>query len=141
MSNMPENNIAINQKWFDATDRGDWETVRELMAPEFKIHFPPSLGLADGPVEKDTFLELLKHFEFRHEIHDMFAADDKVVARLDIHLTQNKEFQGIQPTGEEITTPGIIIRRFEEGKITEECVMEDTLAFMQQLGVVDPPEA
>lgn len=136
---MTEDNEAINQKWFDAADRGDWETVRELLSPDFEVHFPPSLGLADGPVGRDTFVELLTHFEFRHEIHDVLSDGEKLAVRLEIHHTPVEEFQGIEPTGEEMTTPGIMIRRFEDGKIAEEWIMEDTLAFMQQLGLVELP--
>lgn len=138
---MTEDIESINRRWFEAVDEGDWETVRELLSPDFQIHFPPSLGLAEGPVDRDTFIDLLKHFEFRHVIHDMLSDGEKVATRVEINLKQLEEFQGIPPGDEEISTQGILIRRFENGLIAEEWIAEDTLAFMNQMGIVDIPEA
>lgn len=45
---------------------------------------------------------------------------------------------GAAPTGKEIAWTGIVMSRFENGKIAEEWIEADSLGFLQQLGVVAP---
>lgn len=49
------------------------------------------------------------------------------------------EFQGILPTGREVTLSAIDIFRIADGKIAEAWVLRDDLGMLQQLGVVPPP--
>ena len=54
--------------------------------------------------------------------------------------THTGEFQGIPPTGKQVTMGGISINRFAEGKLAEHWSQFDSLGLMQQLGVVPAPE-
>jgi predicted ester cyclase len=67
----------------------------------------------------------------------MFAAGDKVVARITIKGTHQGEFMGMPPTGRSISFRGIDIIRFSNGKLVEHWGLTDTIAMMQQLGAMD----
>ena len=60
-----------------------------------------------------------------------------MVTRWTIRGTQQGEFRGIAPSGEQITLKGIGIFRFsEEGKVVESWDNFDPLGMMQQLGAI-----
>ena len=50
--------------------------------------------------------------------------------------THQGEFQGIAPTGRQVTVPGFVFYRLSSGKITEFRGLFDGLAMMQQLGAI-----
>lgn len=50
--------------------------------------------------------------------------------------THQGEFQGIAPTGRQVTIPGFVFYRLASGKITEFRGLFDGLALMQQLGAI-----
>jgi steroid delta-isomerase-like uncharacterized protein len=73
----------------------------------------------------------------RYELlaEDLFAEDNKVVVRFNLHGTHQGDFMGIPATGREINVPGIIIYHLADGKITAHWMQIDSMAMMQQLGV------
>src|SRR5574337_1026301 len=74
-----------------------------------------------------------------HVIHDLIAEGDRVVVRVSGTGTQTGEFKGIKPTGKKVEMTGIVIYRFDGGKIVERWAQHNFLGFvMQQLGVVSP---
>jgi hypothetical protein len=56
-----------------------------------------------------------------------------------IGLKHKGEFQGIPPTGKELSVTGTDIYRIVDGKIVEPWVEADMLGLMQQLGVLSTP--
>ena len=66
----------------------------------------------------------------------LLSDGDHVVARWTSTGTHLGDLQGIAPTGRRITSTGITIARFVNGKIAEEWANWDTLGLMRQLGVV-----
>jgi steroid delta-isomerase-like uncharacterized protein len=72
-------------------------------------------------------------------IEDAVAEGNKVVLRLTARGTHRGAFQGIPPTGKQVTVTGIIISRLADGKIAEEWANRDVLGLLQQLGVVPVP--
>ena len=63
---------------------------------------------------------VLKAFpDYHTEIEDEFTDGDRVVIRWRSRGTHQGEFQGIAPTGRQITVTGITISRIAEGKIAD----------------------
>ncbi|PSP54853.1 ester cyclase, partial [Halobacteriales archaeon QS_1_67_19] len=60
-----------------------------------------------------------------------------VVVRYTMTGTQQGEFKGIPPTGEDVEIAGIAIYRVDDGTITEAWVVSDFLRAMKQIGVVE----
>jgi len=126
------------REWFDVAHAEDWDAMRELVTADFRAHFPPSLG--PEPVDIDELIGLLQHFEQAHDIHEVLVEGDRVAARMDANARVVEEFQGLPPSDEEASVPAMFFWRIENGKIAEEWIYEDTLGFMQQLGVIELPD-
>ena len=130
-------NMAMCHAYVDAANRGDASYLDEYLAPDYVYHGP------DGDLDADGFRafhnSLLSAFPgLTFGIEDMIAAGDKVVTRWTLHGVHRGEFQGIAPTGKEVTVTGIIISRFKNGKAVEEWEEVNQLGMMQQLGVMAP---
>ena len=72
-------------------------------------------------------------------IDDLVVEGDKVVARYTLTGTHKGEFMGIPATNKKVTGWVIEIDRVAGGKCVEGWSRMDTLALMQQLGVVPTP--
>ena len=59
-----------------------------------------------------------------------------VVQRWTFRGTHRGAFQGIPPTGNQVTLTGISIWRFDDGRIVESWHELDTLGLLQQLGAI-----
>ncbi len=69
-------------------------------------------------------------------IEDLIAEDDKVVGRLMITATHTGPFAGRAGTGKRISLASFRIYRIADGKVVETWAMQDRLAIMEQLGLV-----
>ena len=74
--------------------------------------------------------------DLRFTIEDQLAEGDKVVTRWIASGTHRGPFQGIPPTGKQVTVTGIGINRLANGKIVENWTNFDMLGLLQQLGVI-----
>jgi steroid delta-isomerase-like uncharacterized protein len=74
--------------------------------------------------------------DFHHKLEDVVAEGNKVAVRFTITGTNRGEFQGIPPTGKQISIGGTDFLTLVDGKITEEWVSVDMMGWMQQLGVL-----
>jgi predicted ester cyclase len=69
------------------------------------------------------------------------AEDDKVAVRFDVTATHKGEFQGIPPTGKEVSFSGMAFLTVIDGKISEEWATADMMGLMQQIGAIPAPRA
>lgn len=69
------------------------------------------------------------------EVHDVVAQSDMAASRWTNHLTFENEWDGIEPTGEQLTITGLSLFRIEDGKIAEVWDNTDTKHLESQLGV------
>ncbi len=67
---------------------------------------------------------------------ELLAEGARVAERWTGRGTHQGEFQGIAPTGIQVTVPGFVVYRFASGKIKEFRGLFDGLALMQQLGAI-----
>lgn len=135
-----EQNKAIVLRFYEAFDREDLEQGKALIAPNAVARGMGS-GILNG---RDALLEygLTMRSAFpdgRHTFEDIIAQGDKVVTRGTFSGTHQGELMGILPTGKQVTFSVVHIDRLVDGKIVEHWGQGDTLAMMQQLGVVPLP--
>lgn len=67
---------------------------------------------------------------------EMLAEGATVAERWTGRGTHRGEFQGIAPTGRQVTVPGVVFYRLASGKITQFRGLFDSPALMQQLGAI-----
>jgi len=96
------------------------------------------------PLDREGHRQMIAHFQDafpdgQDTTNDLIAEGDKVAHRWTYHGTHQGTFQGIPPTGKQVTLTGISIWRFEAGKIVESWHELDILGMMQQLGVIPVP--
>jgi steroid delta-isomerase-like uncharacterized protein len=72
---------------------------------------------------------------------EQIAQADKVITRFEWTGTHRGEFLGVPATGRPVKVWGMVIDRFEEGRIKDTRILMDALGMMMQLGVVPPPGA
>ena len=131
-----EQNKALVHRFFEEFST---TTVDELFVPNYAHHdpgLPPELQRG-----RDAYKQLVTMFragfpDIKMTVEDLVAEGEKVVARWTWHGTNQGEFQGMPPTGKQVTGSGISIHRVADGKIAEAWVNFDTLGMLQQLGVI-----
>jgi predicted ester cyclase len=122
-----EENKAMLRRLVEAINRGDMNVVDELFAPE----------LAEQA--KQGFTEFHSAFpDWREEIVDLIAEEDRVVGRFKCSGTHRGEMMGMPPTGRHMEVDEIYFLRVENGKFVEFWGLEDNLTRMRQLGLLPP---
>jgi predicted ester cyclase len=137
---MSDENKAVSRRFHHAIGHGSAPAIQEGLAPNFVAHFPG----VPGPLDAEGFKQLVNMFgsafpKSHFDFDDEFAIGDKVVTRWTYHAVHRGEFQGLPPTGKQVTMTGITILRITGGKIVENTVELDQLGLLRQLGVVPPP--
>jgi steroid delta-isomerase-like uncharacterized protein len=141
--NSAQENKALYRRWFeDVVSRRDAALAGELLAPDYRLHFP---GLP-RPLDRDGHLQLLHAFwtafpDWEETVDDAVAEGDRVVMRVTGRGTHDVPFQGIPPTGRPVTATGMGIARIAGGQIVETWAAYDALGLLQQLGAVPYPES
>lgn len=140
-----EENKAIIRRLFEAENKRNLAILDELIAPDFIEGRNTPFELRGPEGYKQFVTVLFKGFPDWHEtIEDMIAEGDKVCVRLNVTATHTNEwnFLGIAlaPTGKKITYTAVNIWRIVDGKIVERKSVRDLLAFLTQLGLIEPTE-
>ncbi|MDP2479742.1 MAG: ester cyclase [Candidatus Palauibacterales bacterium] len=130
-------NLAVARGYVEAMNRGDASYLDDYFGPGYVYHGVMGELDADG-FEAMHAMVLADFQHMRITADDMIASGNEVVTRWTTHGKQEGPFQGIAPTGKEETIHGIIISRFEDGKVVEAWEQLDFLGMWRQLGVAEP---
>jgi len=127
----------IEEVWNNA----NLAALNDLTAPTFTYH----LG-GQPPRDKAAMQQFLQavHVAFpdwRVQVQAIVAESNTVAARWEGRVTHEGAFQGIPPTGKQISVCGINIYLIEAGKITQEWEQMDSLGMLQQLDILPPPKS
>lgn len=124
---------VLNQGRVDAAGRFFWEDIVEQVP--FPGQGPGLAGL------KDVLRGMRAAFPDMHwTVQEQIAEGDKVLSRFEWTGTHRGTFLGVPATDRPVTVWGMVIDRFEGGKIKDTRIIMDTLGLMRQLGVVPPPK-
>lgn len=141
-----EQNLAIIHQVFatvcNSNDmKSAYRSIDKHFAADFRVNrTPPGItpNISGTKRWKSKVMEAFP--DYHTEIEDQFADGDRVVIRWRSKGTHRGEFQGVAPTGRQITVTGITISRFADGKIAESWVGFDTQDLIRQLGVTFPQD-
>ena len=121
-------------------NEGDLSFVDEHYDDEYVLHDPSLSEDIHGPEGFKSYVR-----EFRTAFPDlevidyqMIAEGDTVAVRYTWRGTHEGELEGIEPTGTQVEGTGMAFVRFEDGKVREGWILDNTLGLLQQLGVVEP---
>jgi steroid delta-isomerase-like uncharacterized protein len=138
---MSEQNKAVLRRQFEEVwSRGNVALVDELFASDYLGHAPPDE--VDGREGMKRYVSTVRtEFpDLQFTVEDQIAEGDRVVTRWTASGTHKGQFQGIPPTGRQMTMTGITIFRIANGKLVEGWTNADILGMMQQLGVIPAPK-
>jgi predicted ester cyclase len=136
MSSAEENKTLV-RRFIEAQDKGDLETLDDLLAPDFVDHSLIS-GQEDAGREgfmQATLEQHAAYSSFRTTIeYQATDGDDMVISRLTMHSIHDRgEDMGLAPTGKEYVNPVIVINRVSGGKIVEEWSATSAGPFIEQI--------
>jgi steroid delta-isomerase-like uncharacterized protein len=134
-----ENKALIRHEYEDGVNKQNLNIADEVFAPDYVGHLPglpPVQGL-------DAYKQVASGFytafpDLQTTVEDLIAEGDKVAVRHSWRGTHKRDFQGIPPTGKQVTFTSMDIYRIVGGKIAEEWIEIDMLGLLQQLGVIPP---
>jgi steroid delta-isomerase-like uncharacterized protein len=129
----------VRSIWEEVWNRGRLEAVDDILTDDYVGHIPAVPAPVRG---RDGFKQLVVAYRTAYpDVHvtveDMIVGRDRVVVRWTSHGTNTGEFMGMPATGRSVDVDGISIFRIRDARVAEEWEGFDTLAMMQQLGVVD----
>jgi predicted ester cyclase len=122
-----EENKAMLRRLVEAHNAGNMKVMDELFTPE----------LAEQA--KQGFTAFRSAFpDWREEIVDVVAEEDRVVGRFKCSGTHRGEMMSIAPTGRRMEVDEVYFLRVQDGKFVEFWGLEDNLTRMRQLGLLPP---
>jgi len=136
-----QNKALVRQLVEEAINQGNISAIDELLIPDFVEHEELPPGIPSGrEAPKVLFTMLRSAFpDLKATIEHLIAEGDEVVLHMTWTGTHEGEFMGIPPTGKRISINVIDILGLAEGKFVEHWGVMDSMAMMQQLGVIPAP--
>lgn len=127
-----ERNKAAVLRFMELMDTHQFDALEEVLSPELKLH----LGATTMNRQETEAMIRGVYASFpdlTHEVEEVLAVDGRVVLRATDTGTHEGEFEGIAPTGRQVTMGQIGIYRMVDGRIAEIWEQADHAGFMQQL--------
>ena len=133
-----EQNKQLVSQFFEALDRQDTEMMDQLVSStNYSLHFSGIPPMDWNENKKEFLAPFTKAFpDLRRNIVDMVAEGDKVAVSINVTGTYKGEFQGIPPTGKQVSFTAMDILTIIDSKITEEWATADMMGLMQQIGAI-----
>ena len=133
-----EQNKQLVSQFFETLDRQDTEMMDQLVSStNYSLHFSGMPPMDWNENKKEFLAPFTKAFpDLRRNIVDMVAEGDKVAVSINVTGTYKGEFQGIPPTGKQVSFTAMDILTIIDGKITEEWATADMIGLMQQIGAI-----
>jgi steroid delta-isomerase-like uncharacterized protein len=131
------NKLLAQRVWEEVWHQGQLSRIDDLFTTDFVRHDPGGREL-QGTEQNRQFIGSLRAAfpDVHYTVEDQIAEGDKVVVRYRFRGTHLGAFQGMPPTGKQVTYTGILIYRIVDGKIAEQWTEFDLLGFLRQLGVL-----
>jgi len=123
----------------EVINNGNFSVLDEVVHPNY-VYRSPDQELQGPESLKGLFAAYRAAFpNLNMEVDDLVIAGDKAVTAFTLTGTHEGDLMGIAATGKQMKVNGMVLSRFEDGKIVEEWEILDLLTMFQQLGVVSLP--
>jgi steroid delta-isomerase-like uncharacterized protein len=136
-----EQNKEIVREALALIDEGNLDKFKELLSEDFALTAPGMLE----PWNTNMLLQEIMAFyaafpDNKHVIEDMVAEGDKIAIKLHLEGTHEMEYAGTPATGKKMTASAIFWITITDGRIKNWWNVEDSLGFLQQLGMELKPK-
>lgn len=137
-----ENNKTVIKRYFEEVwNNHNLDVIDELFAPDYVVHNLPPWRKPGASGLKEFVADNHRMFpDVKNTVEDLVAEGDKVAVRFSATATHKGDLNGpvglVPATNKSVTWRGIIINRFESGKIVEVWGVTDNMDLMQQLGAI-----
>jgi predicted SnoaL-like aldol condensation-catalyzing enzyme len=137
----PDGNKALVRRFYAEIDAGNIAAMDELVSADFVDHDPPPIpGLPAGRDGLKAAFEIFwRSTPGTHEVLDQVAEGDLVVTRIRAQGRFAEDMGPIPATGGPMDVTATAVYRVTDGLLTEHWGEVDSLALMQQLGVIPEP--
>jgi len=137
-----DQNKAVVILWLEERNKGNWDIIYELFAPDYVCHLASDLEPVRGR-DKVKQMNVGSKWAFdiypTHEPDLLIAEGDLVVHREIVRFKPKDPWRGIPPTEKEAIIASIDIYRIVDGKIVEQWNHPDKFGLMYQLGNLPTP--
>ena len=137
---MSAENKALMQRWFEEVwNQGNTGAIPEMLASDScsrglvnNVGEPVQAGQFKGFVEgmRTTFPDI------KFVVEDAVAEGDKVATLVTVRGTHRGPGFGLEPSGKPVEIQGLILTRFENGKIAESWNQFDFMGLLKQVGAI-----
>ncbi len=137
-----QNKAAVLRIFTEAWNEKNLAVLREVIAEEAAYHDPTTPQPLVGPEGQEMFIGSY-HAAFpdtHFTIEDVVAEEDKVVVRWAASGTNQGSLMGMPATGKPVSVRGMTMFTVRDGKVQESWTNWDTLAMLQQLGIIPMPQ-
>ena len=135
---MTQDNSAIVRRFVDEViNQGKMGSAEEFVWEDVVEQVPlPGQGPGLEGL-KDVLRGMRSAFpDIDFSIKEQVCEGDKVVSRFEWTGTHKAEFMGVPATGRQVRVSGVVIDRFEAGRIKDTRILMDALGLMMQLGAL-----
>ena len=141
-SSAEESKAVVQHFYKELWNEGNLDVAYELFADNFVGRAPGNTSTR-GPegVKKLVGDWRVGVPDMSLEIHAQVAEGSRVATRFTGRGTHQGLWLGIPPTGKEVSLSGIAITRVVEGKVVSDWGEFDIMGLLQQLGVIQRPDA
>ena len=132
-------NLAILRRYYEeVVNQGNLDVVDEVIAAGYVSHHNDPAHLPPGPAGVKAFVSITRTgFPDLHlGVDQIFAEGDQAASMWTMEGTHTGEWFGTPATGKHARWSGIVITRFDGGKIAEDWYNFDQVALLQQLGII-----
>lgn len=132
-----ETNKATSRRFHACFDRGDWASMREMLAPgiaAYNTGVDHAQDAAEFEVMGRGFFGAFSHS--RHIVAEQIAEGDRVATRVEWSAVHTGPFNGIPPSNRPVKMEVMVFDRYENGKIVEHRAVFDVMGLLAQVGAV-----
>jgi steroid delta-isomerase-like uncharacterized protein len=135
---VPSAPISVATQVFEALNNQDLDAVMALDHPDVVDDFVVLGRLEGREAVRDFFSELFGAFpDFRLEVLNVVGDDTHAVVQWHANGTfSGTPFQGIRATGRSVDLRGCDVMKFDDGKLRNNTIYYDGLAFARQIGML-----
>jgi steroid delta-isomerase-like uncharacterized protein len=135
---MSDENKALARRVVEEVwNRGNVAVVDETFAADYVEHNPRPGQEAGIDGYKSGVAMMRSAFpDLRLDLQDVIAEDDRVAIRYTLHGTHQGELMGLPPSGNSVSSDGMVFARLQDGRIVERWGVQDMLTVLQQIGAL-----